>query len=770
MTFRYVLLVLIGFFSNAIMAQVPIGIGQWRDHLSYYHGTSVTQAGDKFYCVSEGGLFFFDKQNDALERESKISGLSDFGIKRVRYHKPTKTLVIAYQDANIDLIKGNSIINMADIKRSITIQGSKTINNIRFIGDFAYLCCNFGIVEVDLRRAIIRNTFFLVSGGNANVFDVAFDGTNIYAATDQGVFRADYNNPFLNFFISWQRMEEFTAQPYSAIYFYENGLYANRRVENIFGADTLYVLRDGVRTVFDQDNVFHSIEGGHGKLLISAESFVIIYNAANNSRDFIFSYDGNAAIPRNAVFQDDDPDYVWIADFKFGLVRTFRLFTSVPFTPDGPYYNDAFHINVEKDKILVSAGRYDEALSPAFNQNGYYVFENNRWRSKSFPNPANPAINFTDIVFGVVNPADATEVYLSSWENGLIEVRNNEFVGLYNETNSALLPIPQTTQVRVGGMAYDQDGNLWMTNSSSPTPLVVKKKDGTWQSYALGPGINNQKLRGLTIDRSGLIWIIIDNGGIALVKIEDFELQRFRRLTNLAGNGNLPSNTVNTIVQDLDGFVWVGTSSGVAVFYSPNSILDDNAGFNTDAQLIIVNQGGFNQFLLQAEEVTTAAVDGANRKWFGTSNGGLFLISSDGTQTVSHFTAENSPLFSNTILSLGLNQVTGELFVGTDKGILSYRGTATTNGNRFDNVYAFPNPVQKDYNGPITIRGLYDNSDVKITDVSGNVVFSTRATGGQAVWNGNRTSGGRAATGVYLVFGTNADGSQSVVTKILLLN
>lgn len=753
-----------------LSAQVPIGIGQWRDHLSYYHGTSVTQAGDKFYCVSEGGLFFYDQKNDALERESKISGLSDIGVKRVRYHKPTKTLVVAYQDANIDLIKGNSIINMADIKRSITIQGSKTINNIRFIGNFAYLCCNFGIVEVDLAEAIIRNTFFLTSGTNANVFDVAFDGSNIYAATNVGVFKADYSNQFLNFFISWSRMDEFSAQPFNAIYFYEGGLYANRRIENVFGADTLYVLKDGERSVFDQDNVFHSIEGGHGKLLVSAESFVIIYNAANDSRDFIFSYGDEPAMPRNAVFQDNDPDYVWIADFKFGLIRTFRLFTSVPFTPNGPFHNEAFHIHAEAGKVLVSSGGYDNALSPSFNQKGFYTFENNRWLSKSFDNPDNPQIKFTDIVSGVINAADPAEIYLSSWENGLILSKNNSFITLFDENNSELNPITQTTQVRVGGMAYDEQGNLWMSNSSSPTPLVVKKKDGTWQSYALGPGINNQKLKGLFIDRSGLIWIIIDNGGLALVEIENFELKKFRRLNNLSGNGNLPNNTVNAVVQDLDGFVWVGTAAGVAVFYSPDNILDDNPGFNVDAQLIIVNQGGFNQFLLQAEEVTTAAVDGANRKWFGTANGGLFLISPDGTQTVNHFTAENSPLFSNTILSLGLDQRSGELFIGTDKGILSYRGTATTNGNRFEDVYAFPNPVNKDYNGPITIKGLYDNCDVKITDVSGNVVFDTRATGGQAIWNGNRYNGERAATGVYLVFGTNADGSQSVVTKILLMN
>jgi hypothetical protein len=756
-------------FAGNICAQSTIGVGQWRDHLSYFKGESVTQAGNKIYCVAQGGLFCYDKVDNTITRESKVTGLTDFGVKRVRYHKPTKTLVIAYEDGNIDLLKSNNIVNLADIKRSTSIQGTKTINNIRFIGDFAYLCCNFGIVELDLKKIEIRNTFFLTSGSNANVTDLAFDGTSIYASTTQGVFKADYNNPFLNFFVSWDKMPEFSSKHHNAIQWFDNALFVNRRIEEGYLIDTLYRFKDGIKEIFvDQDNVY-SLESGNNKLLISTEFNLTIYNPVNNNRDYFFNYEGVAAKPRNAVFDTDNPDYIWIADFNSGLGSSFQLYLNVILTPNGPRHNDAFHINADQNAIWVSAGRYTEALSSVFSSNGFYSYINNTWKSYTLFNDTTNFF-FTDIISTVLDPKDPNHMYLSTWEYGLIEMLNGELVTLYNHTNSELSTILQTNQVRVGGMAFDSDGNLWMTNSSSPTPLVVKKKNGTWQSYSLGPGINNQKLRGLYIDKDDLIWIIIDNGGIALVEIDEFELASFKRLNNQAGSGNLPSNIVNCIEQDRDGYVWIGTAEGVAVFYSPNSILDNNASFNTDAQLIIVSQGGFNQYLLQAEVVKVMAIDGANRKWFGTENGGLFLISADGTQTVRHFTTENSPLFSNTILSLGLNHKTGELFVGTDKGIIAYRGTATITGNKFENVYAFPNPVKEDYNGPITITGLYDNCDVKITDVSGNVVFSTRAEGGQAVWNGNRYSGDRAATGVYLVFGTNDDGSQAVVTKILLIN
>jgi ligand-binding sensor domain-containing protein len=213
----------------------------------------------------------------------------------------------------------------------------------------------------------------------------------------------------------------------------------------------------------------------------------------------------------------------------------------------------------------------------------------------------------------------------------------------------------------------------------------------------------------------------------------------------------------------------VGTSKGICVFYTPEAIFE-NGTSNWDAQTIIIDQDGFNQYLLKEEEVTAIAVDGANRKWIGTRKAGIFVVSEDGTQQIAQYTFENSPLLSNTINSLTIDGVSGELFIGTDVGICSFRTDATTGTETFGHVYAFPNPVEHDYTGTIAVSGLVRDADVKITDVSGNLVYSTVAKGGTAVWNGNLFSGQRAATGVYIVFCTNADGSQTQVTKILFIN
>jgi hypothetical protein len=183
-----------------------------------------------------------------------------------------------------------------------------------------------------------------------------------------------------------------------------------------------------------------------------------------------------------------------------------------------------------------------------------------------------------------------------------------------------------------------------------------------------------------------------------------------------------------------------------------------------------VQQNGYTQLLFQAQQVNAIAVDGANRKWCGTQTAGVFLMSADGTKQIYNFTTSNSPLMSNQVTSITINSITGEVFFGTPIGVISYRGTATEGGSEFGQVYTFPNPVKHDYTGPIAIANLVDNADVKITDITGTLIFKTIALGGQAIWDGNNFSGERAHTGVYLVFCSSPDGTQKAVTKILFIN
>ena len=305
--------------------------------------------------------------------------------------------------------------------------------------------------------------------------------------------------------------------------------------------------------------------------------------------------------------------------------------------------------------------------------------------------------------------------------------------------------------------------------------LNVKKAppDNTWKAFDFSGYVSaNQAESDIVIDQSNQIWMILPRGNGLLVFNDNGNIDNtsyeIMPISNATGHGALASNYIYSIAVDQGGEIWVGTDAGVSVFYNPGNVF---TGSNYDSQQILVNEGGFIQPLLASEIVSAIAVDGANRKWIGTQNSGVYLMSADGTEQLLNFNTDNSPLFSNTINSIAINQQTGEVFFGTDQGIESYKGTATNGGPTFsDTITVYPNPVPSGYNGTIAVKGLAQNSDIKITDVSGTLVYSTTAEGGQAIWNGKNFAGDRAQTGVYLVFCASSDGSKRLVAKILFIN
>ena len=255
--------------------------------------------------------------------------------------------------------------------------------------------------------------------------------------------------------------------------------------------------------------------------------------------------------------------------------------------------------------------------------------------------------------------------------------------------------------------------------------------------------------------------IVVFNHGTSLEDISDDQYYLYKTGEGL---GNLPNVKVHSMAIDREGSIWIGTEEGIAVVHCPSQVFNGGC----DAQQILVQQDGFNGFLLANETVTAIAVDAGNRKWVGTTNG-IWLFSADGTEQLSFFNDENSPLFSNNIFAIAIDHSNGEVFVGTDQGLISFRGEALEGGDMHNDVYAFPNPVEPGYEGPIAITGLVQDAEVKITDVSGTLIYQTPAFGGQAIWNGKDTNGRRANSGVYLVFSTNADGTENFVTKILFI-
>src|SRR5690606_8927416 len=297
--------------------------------------------------------------------------------------------------------------------------------------------------------------------------------------------------------------------------------------------------------------------------------------------------------------------------------------------------------------------------------------------------------------------------------------RNGELVHRYHEENSPLQGEAETGgRAAVGGLAFDNDGNLWVSNGYSDTPVLALTSEGEWHAFspnAVG-GQGSSLYSDMLIDQSGYKWLVRPRGhGVVVYNhngtLEDATDDAAVALTNEVGKGNLPTMDIYSIAEDLNGEIWIGTGEGIAVVYSPGSIF---SGGDYDAQRILLEQDGNLQVLLETEQVRSIAVDGANRKWLGTAGSGLFLMSADGTEQIHHFTTSNSPLPSDVIQSIAIDGATGEVFIGTDNGVVSYRSTATDGAASNECAKVFPNPVRENYHGPVAITGLERNTNVKI--------------------------------------------------------
>tara|TARA_B100001248_G_scaffold262276_1_gene257210 strand:+ start:38327 stop:39391 length:1065 start_codon:yes stop_codon:yes gene_type:complete len=353
-------------------------------------------------------------------------------------------------------------------------------------------------------------------------------------------------------------------------------------------------------------------------------------------------------------------------------------------------------------------------------------------------------------------------------------VKNGELVVKHGHanTNGALdTTYYSNNRIRISDIKFDQNGTLWALSSEVNHPIVAKTINDQWFSYTMNQNQVDLFFDDLLIDQSGNKWGVIARGGGLFVyndnsTLSNNEDDQYKILNTNIGSGKLPSMQTYSLAEDLEGAVWVGTDKGVAVFYNPDLIFSN---FNYDAQQILITEGNYGQYLLSEERVKCISVDGANRKWIGTEKSGVFLLSKDGQEEVLHFTKNNSPLFSNNIVDIAIDPQNGEVFIATDKGLMSYRSDATEGSSRQGKTKVFPNPVRENYNGPIAISGLVTDARVKITDVTGELVFETIANGGQAIWNGKNKFNERVATGVYLVFSTNSFGEKKMVSKILFI-
>lgn len=769
---KYASLLIVLFFQTAPLKAQDIPIGEWRDEIPYNQLYAVTESNDFIYAATAYSVLSYNKKEGVFGRISKVNGLSDFGISTISYSSEYHTLFIAYANSNIDLIKDGRIVNLSDIKRK-TILGNKNINNIFFYHQFAYLSCGFGIVVVDMDREEIKDTYYPGDNGeNVEVYDMDILGNEFYAATATGIYRADINNPNLAYYNNWIKLDyiPFPNAPYNHIELFNNQLIVNRltnaSMDQLFG-----ITRDSWVEIFSTtEDVTTNLNVSNDQLLISFRYSIGIFNSDLSLVRYVESYGGsfvNRPQPRGVLASIDGNYYV--ADRYQGLLISPDLDFYKAYYLNGPLTNKVYDLSAVGSKLVVAAGGRDESFGNLYLQDGIFTYSDGYW--KNYFKGNTPALDTAyDFVSVAVNPNNTNEFAVGTWGKGLYTFDENGFVMAYGMQNSSLTPNSTYSHImRLGGVAYDSKNNLWVASAVSNALLHKRSPSGEWTPFEFGAW-SSYNVRKMIADKNDNLWIMLRPEGAYLLFVFNENQpsnQQLKGLSTASGNGNIPGTRVFSLAQDLDGEMWIGTDEGIGVIYQPENIFYDGS---YDAQKIIVERDGYAQYLLESEKVKAIAVDGANRKWIGTEKAGVFLLSADGQDELLHFTAENSPLYSNNITAIGINDI-GEVFIGTDQGLIVYRGTASKGKEEtFSDVYAYPNPVRPDYKGPIAIQGLMRDSYVKITDISGRLVNEMMSEGGQAIWSGENLQGERVQTGIYLVFIANTDGSKSMVTKIMFVH
>lgn len=734
----------------------------WKGYFSYNSIKDISQSTTSFYGAAENSYFKRNVATNEISTITTVEGLSGQTISQIYHSEAFKKTIIGHVDGLLIVVneKDGSMLNVVDIVNKPSVPPNmKKINHINEFNGKIYISTDFGICVFDLATSEFGDTYFIgPNGSNIQIFQTTVSNNTIYAvANGYGLLSASVNNPNLVDYNQWTM---------TASGNWLNVTATNTDIALINVSNQLYKLV-GNSPVFLAAFNQMSLDArfSENNFVVTTQNYVYVFNDQLNE---VFRVDNSADTTTRFTCATVLNDKVYIGTQEKGVVTTTQNNTTTfeNITPDGPDRNRLFAVKTISDGIWAVYGDYSGSYNPypldSYNVSRYD--SKNGWDSVLYAD----LFNAKSIVRIETHPNDEKKVFFSSNYSGLLAFENNLPTNIYNTSNSSLQTIAGQVpdDIRVNGLVFDKSGNLWMTNALVINGLHVLRTNGQWQGYNL-PVFQAPLFISygrITIDKNGTKWICTNVGG--LVGFNEGYNNRCLRFLEGNDSGNLPTNDVRAVAVDNKNKLWIGTAKGLRVMSSVDSFLNQD---QLTSNSIIILEDGLAQELLYNQFITDIVVDGANNKWIGTAGAGVFYISDDGQKTFNIFTKENSPLPNNTINDIEINKVTGEVFIATEGGMVSYRGNATSGTENLENVVVFPNPVRPEYSGNVSIAGLIDKSNVKITDIEGNLVFEAISQGGTVIWDTKNFNGKKVASGVYMVMVSAEDGAQTKVKKVMIV-
>jgi len=762
--------VLAGYFTPK--AQDSLALGEWETHLPYTTGKYVTQSEEKVFYSTGWSIVSIDKKDFSIEKIDKTNGLSNTGITKIVFDQKRNQLIVLYEDSGIDLLSDQKTIYVPDIKNNRNISGDKQIYNV-FLGDddIAYLSCGFGLTTFDLKDNKFNFTCFTGLTVNQTYANESY----YIISTDDGLYafnRAAQQNPAD--FSQWVHLGQTNNLP---------AIYTSLDVTGSFG--NIYMVTERELWKSDQTlqftKIFSSGEDSEYAFLSPSGKVLMlgVRHGWGNSRIYFFDSNGQHTESNwrcsnkitHAVM--DQYGVLWNADETGDIRYTTTLDGDcLVININSPWSASVSDISALDGQLFIAGGGVDGSYVPLYKKDGFFIWNGERWKNYNrFLLQEFETRNVQDL-FRILPHPDGEKVFIGSYTNGLI-ILDNKTGGMeyYNKTNSTLAGKPgDDGNDRISGLALDDQDNLWISNFGALKPISVFTREGNWKAFDVQSSLD---LRDVIIDQNNVKWFIIDRDGDGVLLFDDRntpldESDDQQRILSKS-NTNLQSNKVNALKMDLDGNVWVGTEDGPVVFECGSDVFREECKGSRRKTVL----EGIPAYVLDDVSITAIEVDGANRKWFGCFNG-VFVQSPTGEDQLYHFTSENSPLPDNHIIDMAFDGANGRIYIATAKGVVSIRTLTTTGENKHnEEIFAYPNPVRPEYEGPIAIKGFARDSNVKITDINGRLVYETKALGGQAIWNGRDYNGRKAASGVYLVFASGTETLEkpdAIVTKILFIN